>query len=101
MLAVNVVCQTALWSILTLLGRIRCLGFDIIEVLCKTLKNPPIDKTPSLKELDVISDSFHSCISDSMFLQCIVSKPQYSKVFLNYIKENLSNFSVRTLKVKH
>lgn len=98
-LAVNVVCQTELWSILTLLGRIRCLSFDIIEVLCRTMKNPPIDRTSSLlKELDVVSDSFHNCISDSMFLQCLVSKPQYSKVFLNYIKENVSSFSVKTLK---
>lgn len=99
-LAVNVVCQTELWSILTLLGRIRCLSFDIIEVLCRTMKNPPVDRTSSLlKELDVVSDSFHNCISDSMFLQCLISKPQYSKVFLNYIKENVSSFSVKTLKV--
>ncbi|GLV44383.1 claret [Carabus blaptoides fortunei] len=100
-LAVNVVCQTALWSVLSLLGRIRCLGFDIIEVLCKVMKNPPIDRTfltPWLKELDIVSDSFHTCISEPMFLQCIVSKPQYSKVFLKYIKEHLCNFSIRTLK---
>lgn len=95
-LAVNVICQTGLWSILTVIGRVRCLAFDIVEILCKVMRNPPQPQA-SLTS-DITHDCFHSCISDPMFLPCVISKPQYSCLFLQYVKDNLNQFSTPVLK---
>lgn len=85
-LAVNVLCQTSLWDVLSHMVEARCLAEDALEALSKALA--------SIQP----SEGLALCFSRPGFLEAALSRPALGRCLLSHLRQHARTFSCDALE---
>lgn len=96
-LAVNVLCQTALWTLMTILVRTRGLVCDVLETICKLIKSTNCGTSVMPSTSDLNDYFLYICLTEPSNSQCLLVKPAIAKIYFTFIRNRIDHLEAQIL----